>query len=160
MLTVKLICVGKLKETYYADAFAEYRKRLGAFCRFEVEELPEQRVGGHPSEKEISAATEKEAAEIEKRLPAGAAVCAFCVEGVQKSSEELAAQLQSWGNSGKSTVCFLIGGSFGLAERVKRRADLRLSVSKMTFPHHLFRVMAAEQIYRAFTMIEGMRYHK
>ena len=160
MLTVKLICVGKLKEKYYADAFAEYRKRLGAFCRFETEELPETKLNENPSEKEIAAALEKEAAEIEKRLPAGAAVCAFCVEGTPKSSEELAAQLESWSNSGKSTVCFLIGGSFGLAERVKRRADLRLSVSRMTFPHHLFRVMATEQIYRAFTIMGGRKYHK
>ena len=160
MLTVKLICVGKLKERYYADAFAEYRKRLGAFCRFAAEELPEQRLGENPSEREISAALEKEAAEIEKRIPSGAAVCAFCVEGALKSSEELARQLSAWAGAGKSTVCFLIGGSCGLAERVKQRADLRLSVSKMTFPHHLFRVMAAEQIYRAFTINEGMKYHK
>ena len=160
MLTVKFLTVGKLKERYYADAFAEYRKRLGAYCRFEAEELPEQRLRENPSEKEISAALEMEAADIEKHIPSGAAVCAFCVEGAIKSSEELAAQLQNWGGGGKSAVCFLIGGSFGLAERVKRRADLNLSVSRMTFPHHLFRVMAAEQVYRAFTIIEGMKYHK
>ena len=160
MLTVKLICVGKLKEKYYAEAFAEYQKRLGAFCRFAVEELPEQRLNETPSKKEIAAALEKEAAELEKRVPPGAAVCAFCVEGAQKSSEELAAQLAVWAGAGKSTVCFVIGGSFGLAERVKQNAALRLSVSRMTFPHHLFRVMAAEQIYRAFTIIDGMKYHK
>lgn len=160
MLTVKLICVGRLKEKYYADAFAEYRKRLGAFCRFAAEELPEKRLGENPSEKEIAAALETEAAEIEKRVPPGAALCAFCVEGTPLGSEEFAARLAAWAGAGKSTVCFVIGGSFGLAERVKRRADLRLSVSRMTFPHHLFRVMAAEQLYRAFTITEGMKYHK
>ena len=160
MLCVTLICVGKMKEPHYIDAFQEYRKRLGALCRFELTEIPEQRLGEDPSEKEIAAALEKEAAEIEKKLPSGAKVVAMCVEGAQKSSPELALQLQAWANAGVSRVCFLIGGSFGLAERIKEKADLRLSVSKMTFPHHLFRVMLAEQIYRAFTILEGTRYHK
>jgi len=160
MLGVSLICVGKMKEKHYISAFEEYRKRLGAFCRFELIELPEQRLSDDPSEKEISAALEKEAAEIEKRIPSGAAVVAMCVEGVQKSSPELATQLQSWANSGISRICFLVGGSFGMSEKIKAQADLRLSVSKMTFPHHLFRVMLAEQIYRAFAINEGSRYHK
>ena len=160
MLTVKLICVGKLKEAYFRDALAEYRKRLGAFCRFSVEELAEQRLSEQPSEKEIAAALEREAAEIEKRIPAGAAVAAFCVEGTLLSSEALSQRIGDWQNAGKSTLCFLIGGSFGLSEGLKRRADARISVSRMTFPHHLFRVMAAEQLYRAFTILEGMKYHK
>lgn len=160
MLTVKLICVGKMKEKYYIDAFAEYRKRLGAFCRFEPEELPEQRLSEEPSEKEIAAALEREAEEIEKRIPAGAAVIAMCVEGIGLSSEALAERFSAWTIAGKSKLCFLIGGSFGLSEHIKRRADLRLSMSKMTFPHHLARVMTAEQIYRAFTILGGTRYHK
>ena len=160
MLGVTLICVGKMKEKHYVSAFEEYRKRLGAFCRFELIEIPEQRLSEDPSEKEIAAALDKEAAEIEKKLPSGAAVVAMCVEGTQKSSPELAAQLQNWANAGVSRVCFLVGGSFGMSERIKARADLRLSVSKMTFPHHLFRVMLAEQIYRAFAINEGSRYHK
>ena len=155
-----LLCVGKMKEKYYTDAFAEYKKRLGAFCRFEVEELTEQRLSENPSEKEIAAALDKEAAEIEKRIPAGAAVIAMCVEGKEMSSPALAKQLQSWTNAGKSRLCFIVGGSCGLSEKIKARADLRLSVSPMTFPHHLFRVMLAEQIYRAFTILEGSRYHK
>lgn len=155
-----LLCVGKMKEKYYTDAFAEYKKRLGAFCRFEVEELTEQRLSENPSEKEIAAALDKEAAEIEKRIPAGAAVVAMCVEGKEMSSPALAKQLQSWTNAGKSRLCFVVGGSCGLSEKIKARADLRLSVSPMTFPHHLFRVMLAEQIYRAFTILEGSRYHK
>lgn len=149
-----------MKEKYYTDAFAEYKKRLGAFCRFEVEELTEQRLSENPSEKEIAAALDKEAAEIEKRIPAGAAVIAMCVEGKEMSSPALAKQLQSWTNAGKSRLCFIVGGSCGLSEKIKARADLRLSVSPMTFPHHLFRVMLAEQIYRAFTILEGSRYHK
>ena len=155
-----LLCVGKMKEKYYTDAFAEYKKRLGAFCRFEVEELTEQRLSENPSEKEIAAALDKEAAEIEKRIPAGAAVIAMCVEGKEMSSPALAKQLQSWTNAGKSRLCFIVGGSCGLSEKIKARADLRLSVSPMTFPHHLFRVMLAEQIYRAFTILDGSRYHK
>ena len=160
MCGVTLICVGKLKEKYYTDAFAEYQKRLGAFCRFELEEIPEQRLGDDPGEKEIAAALEKEAAEIEKRIPAGAAVVALCVEGKGMSSPALAAQLKNWMNAGRSRICFIVGGSFGMSGRIKARADLRLSVSEMTFPHHLFRVMLAEQIYRAFSILEGSRYHK
>lgn len=160
MLSVKLVCVGKLKEKFFAEAFEEYRKRLGAFCRFECTELAEQRLGDDPGPREIAAALEREAAEIEKAIPAGALVVAMCVEGKGISSEELAAQLERWQSAGRSRVCFLVGGSFGLAERVKSRADLRLSVSRMTFPHHLFRVMLAEQIYRAFSISAGGRYHK
>ena len=160
MLGVTLVCVGKMKEKHYISAFEEYQKRLGAYCRFELIEIPEQRLSENPSEKEIAAALEKEAAEIEKRIPSGAAVVAMCVEGTQKSSPELAALFQKWAGSGYSRLCFLVGGSFGMSERIKSRADLRLSVSKMTFPHHLFRVMLAEQIYRAFAINEGSRYHK
>ncbi|MBQ9733395.1 MAG: 23S rRNA (pseudouridine(1915)-N(3))-methyltransferase RlmH, partial [Clostridia bacterium] len=98
--------------------------------------------------------------DIEKQIPAGAALCAMCIEGEMKSSTELASQFEKWMTSGKSKICFLIGGSFGMAQRIKQRADLRLSMSRMTFPHHLARVMAGEQIYRAFTIIEGSKYHK
>ena len=160
MLGVTLICVGKMKEKHLISAFEEYRKRLGAFCRFELVELPEQRLSDNPSEKEIEAALNKEAAEIRKHIPSGAAVVAMCVEGTQKSSPELAAQISAWANAGVSKLCFLVGGSFGMSESVKQSAALRLSVSRMTFPHHLFRVMLAEQIYRAFTIREGSRYHK
>lgn len=160
MLAVKLICVGKMKEKHLISAYEEYEKRLGAYCRFELTELPEQRLSDNPSGKEIAAALEKEAAEIEKQIPAGAAVVAMCVEGTPKSSVELAQQISAWTNAGKSKICFLVGGSFGMSETIKKKADLRLSVSKMTFPHHLFRVMLAEQIYRAFTILEGTRYHK
>lgn len=160
MISVKLICVGKMKEKYYISAFEEYRKRLGAFCKFELVELTEQRLSDSPSEKETSAALEKEAAEIEKQIPAGAAVTALCIEGNLKSSTELASQVEKWTNAGKSKLCFIIGGSCGMSERIKQSADLKLSMSKMTFPHHLARVMVIEQIYRAFTIIDGSKYHK
>ena len=160
MLTVKLVCVGKLKEKFFAEAFEEYRKRLGAFCCFECAELVEQRLGDAPGAREITAALEREAADIEKAIPSGAAVVAMCVEGKSMSSEELAVRLDRWQSDGRSRVCFVVGGSFGLSERVKARADLRLSVSRMTFPHHLFRVMLAEQIYRALSILAGTRYHK
>lgn len=160
MIGVKFICVGKMKEKHYISAFDEYKKRLGAYCSFELVELSEQRLGDRPSEKEISAALEKEAMDIEKQIPSGAVLCAMCIEGEMKSSTELAAQFEKWTTSGKSRICFVIGGSFGLAQRIKSRADLRLSMSKMTFPHHLARVMVGEQIYRAFTIIEGSKYHK
>ena len=160
MIAVKLICVGKMKEKHYISAFDEYKKRLGAYCRFELAELPEQRLGENPSPKEIEAALEKEALEIDKQIPSGAAVCAMCIEGEMKSSTELAHQFEKWTTAGKSKLCFVIGGSFGMAQRIKDRAELRLSMSRMTFPHHLARVMVGEQIYRAFTIIEGTKYHK
>ena len=160
MLGVKLICVGKMKERYFLDAFEEYRKRLGAYCRFELEELPEQRLPQDPSPREIENALEREGAEILRSIPSGSAVAAMCVEGEQLSSPGLAKALEGFANSGKSRVCFIVGGSFGLSPAVKRAADLRLSMSKMTFPHHLARVMLAEQIYRAFSISSGGKYHK
>ncbi len=160
MLQVKLICVGKLRERFYIEAFEEYRKRLGAYCRFTLTEIAEQRLPDDPSEAQIAAALDREADALEKAVPAGAYVVALCVEGRQMSSPALAKALADWQSAGRSRVCFLVGGSCGLAERVKRRAELRLSVSEMTFPHHLFRVMLAEQIYRGFKINEGSRYHK
>lgn len=160
MLGVTFLCVGKMREKHYIDAFAEYQKRLGAFCRFELLELPETRLPDTPSEREVAAALEREAREIEKKLPAGAYVIAMCIEGQQRSSEELAALLERAAGSGKSRVCFLIGGSFGLHADLKRRADLCLSMSRMTFPHHLARVMLAEQVYRGFMINENTKYHK
>lgn len=160
MLSVKLICVGKMRERFYIDAFNEYAKRLQAYCRFECVELTEQRLSDNPSEKEIAAALEKEAAEIMKAIPPDAYLCAMCVEGSQFPSEEMGRLIRQRENSGKPKLCFVIGGSFGLSDTVKKRAELRLSMSKMTFPHHLARVMLAEQIYRGFKINEGSRYHK
>ncbi len=160
MLGVRLICVGKLKERYLLEAVREYQKRLGAYCKFELVELPEQRLPDAPSPKEIEAALLREAAEIQKQIPAGAVTTALCIEGDLLSSEKLAQRLQDWANAGKSRLCLVIGGSFGLHSQIKQQAALRLSMSRMTFPHHLARVMVMEQIYRAFSILEGSRYHK
>lgn len=160
MQSVTVLCVGKLKERFYADACAEYQKRLGRFCRLSLIELPEQRLSDAPSASEIAAALEKEADAIFERLPRGGAVIALCVEGKELSSEQLAGTMERYATQGVSQLTFLIGGSFGMAERVKKAADLRLSMSPMTFPHHLARVMLLEQIYRAYQIQCGTRYHK
>ena len=140
MLSVKLICVGKMKERFYLDAFAEYRKRLQSLCRLELVEPAEQRLPENPSPAEITAA--------------------LFVEGGQMPSEGMAELIRERENSGKPKLCFVIGGSYGLAPAVKARADRRLSMSQMTFPHHLARVMLIEQLYRGFKINEGSRYHK
>ncbi len=160
MQTIQLICVGKLKEKFYADAAAEYAKRLGAYCKLTVWELPEERLPDKPSPAQIDAALDREGGRILAKLPPSAAVVALCVEGTALSSEELAARMEKWAVQGVSQLAFLIGGSFGLHPKVKSRAALRLSMSPMTFPHHLARVMALEQIYRAFKINEGSSYHK
>ena len=160
MLNIKFICVGKLRERFYIDAFNEYARRLSAYCKFECAELNETKLGDKPSDKEIENALVRESADIEKAIPKDAYVIAMCVGAKQLKSEELAQKINSLALSGKGKICFIIGGSFGMAESVKQRADMRLGMSEMTFPHHLARVMLAEQIYRSFKILEGSRYHK
>lgn len=157
---LSFIFVGRMREAHFAEAFAEYYKRLGGFAKCELREIAEQRLGEKPSGREIAAALEREAREIERAIPKGAYVCALCVEGEQCASDELARRLAALDARGVGRICFVVGGSFGLAEEIKRRADWRLSMSEMTFPHHLARVMLAEQVYRAFTINVGTRYHK
>ena len=160
MQRVTVLCVGKLKEKFYTDAAAEYVKRLQRYCKLDVVELPEYRLPEEPSPAEIQKALQTEGAAIRERLPRGGAVVALCIEGKPCSSEELSRRMADFGVQGKTQITFLIGGSFGLHPRVKQRADLRLSMSPMTFPHHLARVMLLEQIYRACQIAEGTRYHK
>lgn len=160
MLSIKLICVGKMRERFYIDAFAEYAKRLQPYCKLECVELAEQRLSDTPSAKEIAAALERESTDIMKAIPNDAYVVAMCVEGKQMKSEGMAELVAAREGSGKPKLCFVVGGSFGLDACVKARADMRLSMSEMTFPHHLARVMLAEQIYRAFKINEGSKYHK
>ena len=160
MLNIKFICVGKLRERFYIDAFNEYARRLSAYCKFECAELNETKLGDKPSDKEIENALVRESADIEKAIPKDAYVIAMCVGAKQLKSEELAQKINSLALSGRGKICFIIGGSFGMAESVKQRADMRLGMSEMTFPHHLARVMLTEQIYRRFKIIEGSRYHK
>ena len=160
MLSIRLVCVGKLREQFFVDAFNEYSKRLSAYCKFECAELNETKLGSSPSDKEIAAALDKEAADIERALGKDAYVIAMCVEGIQLKSEDLAQRISFLAVAGRGRICFVIGGSFGISPRIKQRADMRLSMSEMTFPHHLARVMLAEQIYRAFKISEGSKYHK
>ena len=160
MLKITVIAVGKLKEKFYQEAAAEYAKRLGRHCKLEIIELPEQRLPEDPSPAEIQRALRAEGAAIREKLPKGGAVVALCIEGKPCSSEELSRRMADFGIQGRTQVTFIIGGSFGLDEDVKKQADWRLSMSPMTFPHHLARVMLLEQIYRACQIAEGTKYHK
>ena len=160
MQKVTVLCVGKLKEKFYTEAAAEYVKRLGRHCKIEIIELPEYRLPEDPSPAEIQKALETEATAIREKLPKGGAVIAMCIEGKTCSSEEMARRLNDYAVQGKTQLTFLIGGSVGLHPSLKQQADLKLSMSPMTFPHHLARVMLLEQIYRGYQILEGSKYHK
>ncbi|MGM9594138.1 MAG: 23S rRNA (pseudouridine(1915)-N(3))-methyltransferase RlmH [Candidatus Onthomonas sp.] len=160
MLTVTLICVGKLKEKFYLAAAAEYEKRLSAFCKLNLIELPETRLPERPSQAQIDQALEREAGLILDKVPKGSALIPLCVEGEQLTSPQLAKRMERWAVQGQSALTFVIGGSFGLHPRVKEQGVFRLSMSPMTFPHHLARIMVLEQIYRGFQINAGTRYHK
>lgn len=160
MFDITLLAMGKLKEPFYLSAAAEYAKRLSGYCKFTLLELPEVRLPENPSPAEIAAGLEKEADVIFSKIPKGAWFCVFTPEGKTLSSEDFAKQLKSVKNSGKSSACFLIGSSFGISQKVKDRADFKLSMGKMTFPHHLARIMVLEQIYRAEAIQAGSKYHK
>ena len=160
MFNITLITVGKLKEKFYLSAATEYEKRLKAYCNFQLIELPETRLPDDPTPADIAAGLEKEAQLILSKIPKGAWFCVFTPEGKLISSEALADKLQQVKLDGKSSACFLIGSSFGISQRVKDIADFRLSMSPMTFPHHLARVMVLEQLYRAEAIQNGSKYHK
>lgn len=160
MFEITLLAMGKLKEKFYISACEEYAKRLGAYCKFRLEELPEVRLPDDPSPAEIAAGLEKEADVIFSKIPKGAWLCIFTPEGKELSSEAFAKKLADVKLSGKSSACFLIGSSFGISPNVKAAADLRLSMGPMTFPHHLARVMVLEQLYRAEAIQAGSKYHK
>ena len=160
MQRVTVLCVGKMKERFYIEAAAEYEKRLSRFCKLEIVELPEERLPENPSPAQIEAALANEAAAVQGRLPSAAFLIAMCVEGRERSSEELAALIAQSANQGESHIVFLIGSSFGMHPSLKKLAQVRLSMSPMTFPHHLLRVMLLEQIYRAYQISAGSRYHK
>ena len=160
MLSVHLICVGKLKEKFYREAVEEYTKRLSAYCKLNLVELPEVKLSQNPSLGEIQAALDKEGDAIRAKIPANSSVVAMCVEGKLRSSEELAALVSTWEHNAAKHLVFVIGGSYGLHPSVKAEAWVQLSMSPMTFPHHLARVMVLEQIYRAFKINEGSSYHK
>ena len=162
MLSINIICVGKLKESFYTDATNEYIKRLGRYCKPEITEIPEFRLPAVPTESQIENALEKESAAIEARLTStgSAKTIVLCVEGDETDSPGLAQMLVDCTVRGTSRINFIIGGSYGLHETIKKAANVRLSLSKMTFPHNLTRVILLEQLYRAFKITEGGKYHK
>ena len=160
MISVTVIAVGKIKEKFFSAAVEEYGKRLGRYCNFKVIEVKDEPTVENPSERERELILIKEGKRIEEKIPKGAYVVSLCVEGKQESSEGMAELLTAVANEGWSHIVFIIGGSFGLSEDIKKLSKKRLSFSKMTFPHQLMRVILSEQIYRAFTIIEGKTYHK
>ena len=160
MFDITLIVMGKLKEKFYLSAAAQNQKRLKGYCSFKIVELPEHRLPEDPSPAEIQTGLDKEAELIFQKIPKGAWLCIFTPEGKILSSEEFAGKLKEVKNMGKSSACFLIGSSFGISQKVKDKADFKLSMGKMTFPHHLARIMVLEQIYRAEAIQAGSKYHK
>lgn len=160
MTNVTVICPGKLKESYLRDACAEYVKRLSAFCRLTVNELQPAFLPDSPSPAQIADALEDEGKRIISKIPKGAYVVALCIEGRQYSSEDFAELIADGGVTGGSHLVFVIGSSFGLSDTVKARSNVKLSMSKMTFPHQLARVMLLEQIYRGFQIGTNRKYHK
>ncbi len=157
---IKLITVGKLKEKYFREAAEEYEKRLGAYCKFEVCELEPARLPDDPSDGDIGRALEKEAADIIRKIPQGSFTVPMCIEGRQLTSEGFAKLIGREAAGGRSTFVFIIGGSYGLSDKVKAMADYKLSMSEMTFPHRLARIMLTEQLYRAFSLLNNGKYHK
>lgn len=159
MIQVTLITVGNLKESYWRDAVSEYEKRLSAFCQPKLVQLKEARLSDNPSEGEIRAALAAEGKEILAAIPPRAFCVTLCVEGKQFSSEALAKKLED-AMQESSHLCFIIGSSHGLSPEVKAACRLRLSVSELTFPHQMMRVLLLEVLYRSFSILKGTKYHK
>ena len=159
MLNVTVITVGTLKEAYLREAAVEYEKRLGAFCKLELIQLKETKLSESPTDAQISAALSAEGRQILAAIPPRAYRIAMCVEGTQLSSEQLAKKLEEIGQT-HGTLCLIIGSSYGIAPEVKSACDYRLSVSKLTFPHQLMRVLLLETLYRSLGIIKGTKYHK
>lgn len=159
-MQIKLIVVGKLKEKHWKDAIAEYRKRLGPYLRLEIIEVSEERIQENPSAFEIAQVLEKEGERILRNIPPSFYAIPLVIEGKMCSSIQLANMLEKLAIEGKSQVAFIIGGSHGLSRNVLGRGDYLLSFSPLTFPHQLVRVILVEQIYRAFSIINGSKYHK
>lgn len=160
MINITIICVGKIKEKYFTAAVDEYRKRLSRFCKLEITEVKDEPIPDNASAAESLAVLEKEGERIKNKLPKGAYVIPLCVEGKPISSEALADKLSTLAVEGVSHIAFIIGGSLGISEEVKSLSSFRLSFSKMTFPHQMMRVILTEQLYRAFTINNGITYHK
>lgn len=160
MLFVNIICVGKLKEKFWSQAVEEYSKRMKSFCKFSVTEVSEEKISENPNQSQVNSTLEKEGQRIVKCIGKGAKIISLCIEGKITSSVELSEIFDNTAISGISEIDFIIGGSWGLSDEVKKVSDIKLSMSKMTFPHQLARVMLCEQIYRAFQISSGGKYHK
>ena len=159
-MKITIIAVGKIKEKFYRDALAEYEKRLSRYCKLEITEVADEKTEEQASEHEIQLVKEKEGERLLKNIKEDAYVITLCIDGKQLDSEELSAKMEKLGVQGVSHIYFVIGGSLGLADEVLRRADYKLSFSRMTFPHQLMRVILLEQIYRAFRISNNEPYHK
>lgn len=159
MININIICVGKLKEQFLRDGCAEYLKRLSPYAKTQITEVAEERASENPSAAEIKNILEKEGARIEEKIPKGAAVIPLCIEGKEFSSPEFAAEIEKI-SLVSSKIVFVIGGSFGLSDKVKALGKIKLSFGKITLPHQFARLVLTEQIYRAFSIINNSRYHK
>lgn len=158
-MNINIICVGKIKEKYFTDALNEYAKRLSRFAKFSIIEVPDEKIPDNASEKEEDMIKEKEGKKILAKLSQGSYIIALCIEGTELSSEELAKKIADIFMT-SSNITFIIGGSLGLSDAVKSKAQLKLSFGKMTLPHQLMRVVLAEQIYRSFKINNNETYHK
>jgi len=157
---ITILCVGKIKEKFYRDAIAEYEKRLSRYCKLEIIEVADEKTPDNASESVERQIKEKEAERMEKYLKEGAYVCALAIDGKQLDSVELSEKIECLGTGGTSHIIFMIGGSLGMSDELLRKADMKLSFSKMTFPHQLMRVILLEQIYRAYRIMNHEPYHK
>ncbi|MBQ3558336.1 MAG: 23S rRNA (pseudouridine(1915)-N(3))-methyltransferase RlmH [Agathobacter sp.] len=159
-MKISVLCVGKVKEKFYRDAIDEFTKRLSRYCKLEIIEVVDEKTEEQASENEIRLVKEKEGERLLKSIKDDAYVITLCIDGKQMDSEELSEKIEKLGISGISHIYFVIGGSLGLADAVIKRADYKLSFSKMTFPHQLMRVILLEQIYRAYRIMNHEPYHK
>lgn len=160
MMSLTILAVGKVKEKFFQEAVDEYTKRMGAYCKLSIHQLKEETLGNNPSPAEITQAMEKESARILEKIPAKSQIVALCVEGKSISSEGVAQLITNCKESNSPHLVCIIGGSFGLSDTIKQKANKKISMSAMTFPHHLARVMLLEQLYRGFKIEEGSSYHK
>lgn len=159
-MNITIIALGKLKEKYMRDFSEEYQKRLSAYCRLNIIELSPKKLPDSPSQSEINNALEAEARQIKAKIPGGAYVFSMCIEGTQMPSAEFSQKMSKLAVDGKSNIVFILGSSFGLSEEIKELSDSKFSLSEMTFPHQMARVMLLEQLYRAFQISSGGKYHK
>ena len=159
-MRISILCVGKVKEKFYRDAIDEFSKRLSRYCKLEIVEVADEKTPDQASETEMKQIKDKEGERLLKNIKEDSYVICLCIDGKQLDSEELAYKIDQLGIQGTSHICLIIGGSLGLSEMVIKRADMKLSFSKMTFPHQLMRVILLEQIYRAYRIINNEPYHK